>query len=450
MKCMELFSELQIVKTLCKQRALLVVVLLATLTAVGMFHETRKREVPTSVLKPLSSNESRGYVLAEDYYEGQTQASRNLQNLQCWAAKYNLLVVEPALAGTHLGTPLHDHPGFWFRDMFDLEMWNRLSFEKQHSELVARETFLSSAPRDVILVSCKHAYPDEIKETLRKISTSNSPHTPQSQRVQEGCSVNWKSAKEFLHSNHFHVVRQVCFNFAYGDKLSTKQFKSHLYGSLSPASSTVVFKQWRGMGRVSSRVRIHDARCPITGMEEEVRPSQQLLLTAASYQETFLGGAPYIAVMARIEKVQIYLKKRKQGLPSLAQCFSKLLAAWRETKQQSRLNTTLLAIDMGKFGRKGTGEFNTIFKDFFSSLYGTELTVHGWEDSFENVAHTNVSGYVALLQEVLVAQAKCVVFIGGGSFQRHTYFLYKQVHRTEPCVKIIRECTPVHGLPRIT
>jgi hypothetical protein len=339
--------------------------------------------------------------------------------------------------------------------MFDLEMWNRLSFEKLRSELVAWETFLSSAPRDVILVSCKHAYPDEIKETLRKISTSNSPHTPQSQRVQEGCSVNWKSAKEFLHSNHFHVVRQVCFNFAYGDKLSTKQFKSHLYGSLSPASSTVVFRQWRGTGP-PARVLIHDARCGNTRIQEEVRPSQQLLLTAASYQETFLGGAPYIAVMARIEKVQIYLKKRKQGLPSLAQCFSKLLAAWRETKQQSRLNTTLLAIDTGKFGSNsihnvGKGsELNTRFEDFFSSLYGTELTVDGWEDSFENVAHTKDSGYVALLQKVLVVQAKCVVFIGGGSFQKHAQSLYMQAHRTEPCVRIIRECTPVHGLPRIT
>ena len=401
-------------RRLCRQRALLVVVLLATLTAVGVFHETRKREkpvtdlppspqivvsltpsttaskprgelvggqqrdilqhrptqpssstqsfasqlkeetkifperkvattaksiqhnqmvsqdsireknvstiLPTSALKPFSSNESRGYVLAVDYWEQQTSGSRNLQNLQCWAAQYNLLVVEPAMAGSLLRTPLHDHPvskGFWFRDMFDLEMWNRLSSEKLHSELVAWETFLSSAPRDVILVSFKHAYPDEIKQTLRNISTSNSSHTPQSQRVQESCSVNWKSAKEFLHSNHFHVIRQVCFNFAYGDKLSSKQFKSHLYGPLSPASSTVVFRQWRGTGP-PSRVLIHDARCGNTRIQEEVRPSQQLLLTAASYQQRFLGGAPYIAVMARMEKVQIYLKKGKQGLPSLA------------------------------------------------------------------------------------------------------------------------------------
>ena len=542
-------------RRLCRQKALLVVLLLATLTAVGVFHETREREesvaefspspelvvnltpttasrprselaggwrrdilqhrppqhrtttgslasqlrevmktvperdlqvattaipiqhkqmvpqhfnrkktestitknLPTPAVKPLPSNESRGFVLAVDYWEQQTSGSRNLQSLQCWAAQSNLSVVEPAMVGSLLRTPLHDHPvskGFWFRDVFDLQMWNRLSSEKLHSELVAWETFLNSAPRDVILVSFKHAFPDEIKQTLGKISSSNSPHTAPSHRVQEGCSVNWQSAKEFLHMKHFHVVRQVCFNFAYGDKLSSKQFKSYLYGPLSPASSTVVFRQWRGIGP-PARVLIHDAKCGNTRVQEEVGPSQQLLLAAARYQQRFLGGAPYIAVMARMEKVQAYLKKTKKDLPSLAQCFSKLLAAWKETKQQSGLNTTLLAIDVGKFGSNsihnvGKGsELNTRFEDFFRSLYGTELSLDGWENSFEHVAHTTDSGYVALLQKVLVVQAKCVVFIGGGSFQKHAQSLYLQAHHREQCVRIIRECTPIKYLPNI-
>ena len=419
---------------------------------------TTTRDLPTAAVKPFPSNESRGFALAVDYWEQQTSGSRNLQNLQCWAAQYNLSVVEPAMVGSLLRTPLHDHPvskGFWFGDVFDLQMWNGLSSKKLHSELVAWETFLHTAPRDVILVSFKHAYPDEIKQNLGKISSSNSSHTPPSQRVQKGCSaVNWEPAKEFLHRNHFHVVRQVCLNFAYGDKLSSEQFKSYLYGPLSPASSTVVFRQWRGTGP-PARVLIHDAKCGNTRVQEEVGPSQQLLLAAERYQQRFLGGAPYIAVMARMEKVQSYLRKKMKGLPTLAQCFSKLLATWKETKQQSGLNTTLLAIDMGKFGSNsihdaGKGsELNTRFEDFFSSVYGTELSLDGWENSFERVAHTTDAGYVALLQKVLVVQAKCVVFIGGGSFQKHAQSLYLQVHHTEQCVRIIRECTPVKNLPSI-
>ena len=401
----------------------------------------------------INSSQSRGYVLAVDYWEQQTSGSRNLQNLQCWAAHHNLSVVEPAMVGSVLKTPLNDHPvsrGFWFRDLFDLATWNRLSSRSSHSELVSWDYFLNSAPRDVILVSFKHAFPDEIKQNLKRFASSQAPPLP-SERIKQGCTTNWNSAKEFFSRNHFHVVREVCFNFAYGDRLSNDQFKSYLYGHLSPASSTVVFRQWRGTGP-PARVLIHDAKCGNTYIQEEVGPSQRLLLTAAKYQKLFLGGGPYIAIMARMEKVKSYLKKRKKGLPTLGQCFSKLLSAWRDIKHQSGLNATLLAIDMGKYGSNsihdgGKGsELNTEFEKFFRSLYGPDLSLDHWEDSFEGVAHTTDSGYVALLQKVLVVQAKCVVFIGGGSFQKHAQALYLQAHPTEQCIKIIHECTPAKNL----
>lgn len=400
-----------------------------------------------------NSSQSRGYVLAVDYWEQQTSGSRNLQNLQCWAAQHNLSVVEPAMVGSVLKTPLNDCPvskGFWFRDLFDLATWNRLSSRSSHSELVAWDYFLSSAPRDVILVSFKHAYPNEIKQSLKMLNSKQVPPLP-SERIKQGCTTNWNSAKEFFDRNHFHVVREVCFNFDYGDRLSNDQFKSYLYGHLSPASSTVVFRQWRGTGP-PARVLIHDVKCGNTHIQEEVGPSQRLLLTAAKYQQQFLGGGPYIAIMARMEKVKSYLKKRKKGLPSLGQCFSKLLSAWRDIKHQSGLNATLLAIDMGKYGSNsihdgGRGsELNTEFEKFFRSLYGPGLSMDQWEESFEGVAHTTDSGHVALLQKVLVVQAKCVVFIGGGSFQKHAQTLYLEAHPTEQCIKIIHECTPVKNL----
>ena len=399
------------------------------------------------------SNWTAGYVLAVDYWEQQTSGSRNLQSLQCWAAQYNLSVVEPVMARSVLRTPLSDHPlskGFWFRDMFDLGMWNRLSSQRSHSQLVSWERFLGSAPRDIILVSFKHAYPDEIRQRLKKLGSSKGPHVPPSQRVKEGCSTNWNSAREFFNRHHFHVAREVCFNFDHGDKLSSEQFKSHLYGQLWPHSTTVVFRQWRGTGP-PARVLIHDAHCGNTGIQEEVGPSRQLMLAATEYQQRFLGGGPYLAVMARMEKVKSHLKKSKGHL-TMTQCFTKLLASWREVKEQSGLNRTFLAIDMGRYGSNSihdTGEGSQLsaeFNKFFRALYGTGLSPSSWEESFEHVAHTTDSGYVALLQKVLVVQAKCVVFIGGGSFQKHAQSLYLQTHRTEQCVRIVRECTPAKNL----
>ena len=386
---------------------------------------------------------SSGYVLALDYWEQQTSALRNLQNLQCWAAQYNLSVVEPAMSNSRLRTPLNNQSitkkRFWLRDVFDIEMWNRLSLKKHHSVLVSWEKFLSSAPKDVILATIKCALPHVIEQNLKRLSKK--ALTP-FERVQQGCSITWHPVKEFLHKHHFNVVKEVCFNFAYGDKLSNKQFNSILYDSLSPSSTTLVFSQWRGTA--TARIHINDTECGNARIQEEIGPSQQLQKPVELYQQTYLMGRPYIAIIARMEKVQIFLKSRL----NLTVCFSKLLSVWRETKENTGLNTTLLAIDLGKYGSSsiqnaGKGsEMDVGFKNFFNTLYyGQDFTLHDWEESFKHVAHTTDSGYVAMIQKMLVVEAQCVVFIGGGSFQKHAQTLYVHSHHKKPCIRVIEECT---------
>ena len=389
-----------------------------------------------------------GYVLAVDYWEQQTSGSRNLQSLQCWAAQLNLSVVEPTISRSQLKTPLINHldkSRLWFRDYYDVDQWNRLSSALKHSQLVGWDNYLAFAPRDVILVSVRHAFSKDVKKNLEQLSRSGQPHKSPSQRIREGCPDNWTAVRGFLGTHHFKVVREVCFNFAYGDSLSEEEFEAHLYGSLPPSSSTVVFSQWRGTGP-SSRVFIRDSKCENTRVQEKVGPSQHLLLHVRHYQQRFLGGGQYFAIIARMEKVQALLRSR-QGKVTLAQCFSKLLGVWRETGRDSGLNSTLLAIDMGRFGSNsihhaGQGsELDSRFRDFFKSLYGSRLTVEEWEESFEDVAHTADPGYVAALQQMLVVQAKCVIFIGGGSFQKHAHTLYMSSHQRDKCVRVVDVCT---------
>lgn len=404
------------------------------------------------------SNRSTGYVLALDYWEQQTSASRNLQSLQCWAAQLNLSVVEPVMVGSVLRTPLTDHPagrGFWFRDVFNLEMWNRLSSKLSHSKLVSWEEFVSHAPRDVILVNFRHAFPSEIRERLQRLASQQltEPQLPPSERLREGCDSRWPPSTAFMSKYRFRVVRRVCFNFAYGDKVTMKEFSRHVYGGHSPSETTVVYRQWRGTGP-PARVLIPDAECGNTGIQEVVGPSPTLLRHVATYQERYLSGQPYVAIMARMEKVKGMMMKRKQGRLTLAQCFEKLLAAWTEVREHSGLNHTFLAIDIGKYGSNSfhsTGDGSDLdveFERFFRAVHGHRLSVDSWEHSFEDVAHSTDSGYVALLQKVLVVQAKCVVFIGGGSFQKHALHLYKQAHPDQhsQCIRIVSECTLAKNL----
>ena len=395
-----------------------------------------------------NSSSRGGYVMAVDYWEQQTSGSRNLQSLQCWAAQYNLSVVEPLISRSVLKTPLTNQVlknMLWFRDFYNIDKWNRLSSALKHSELVGWKNFIKFAPRNVVLVSFRHAYPKDIKQNLEKFSKSEHHSRSPSQRVREGCPNNWDTVKQFIQTHQFDVAREVCFNFAYGDGLSGEEFKSDVYGSLSPSASTVVFSQWRGTGP-SSRVRITDSKCVNNYVQEKVGPSTHLLSHVEQYQQKYLGGAQYISIIARMEKVQALLRSRR-GHTTLEQCFSKLLSVWNETKSQYGLEHTLLSIDMGKYGSNsihhaGQGsELNFRFRDFFKTLYGGRLSVEEWEDSFEDVAHISDPGYVAALQQMLAVQAQCIVFIGGGAFQKHAHTIYMSTHQKHKCVRIIDMCT---------
>ena len=386
-------------------------------------------------------------MLALNYTEQQTAGSRNLHGLQCWAGLYNLFVVEPTISNsvpiTTLSLPNFDKQ-LKFSDFFDISEWNKLSSSEKHAQLVSWENFILFAPRDVILVNIHYLGHEDVDENLKELGNRISPF----QRSSEGCVSNWTSVKQFLHNHQFNVVRQVCFNFAYGDSLSFQEFKSRLYGNTTLSSCTVVFDEWRDIGKK----RLFLANSPIGNVKTHllmVGPSQKLLLYAQNYRQKYLGGDPYIALHVRMEKVQIYLSKREHGIMFLKTCFTRLLKVWNEIKAQFGFSNTLLAVDMGRFGSNTLMErgnitvehLNSRFEKFFRQLYGGTRSVKEWEDSFENVLNTTDAGYVAALQKTLVATADCVVFMGGGSFQRHALSLYLRNHSGDgQCIREIEGC----------
>ena len=335
-----------------------------------------------------SSSTATGYALAMDYWEQVTQGASNVQTLQCWAAQFNLSVVEPMVAGSQLVAPftetrlvrelnhLQASERFWFRDLFDFDMWNQLSAKLSHSQLVPWDYFINNAPRNVILVSFKYDFFNYKLGSGEKIFKAP---TPDAKRFTYGCSTYWDSISNFLNTHHFNVVREVCFNFAHGDKLTMEQFNAHVYGGHNPNSVTVIHGQWRGIGSV--RILIQDNKCGNTYIQSLVRPSQKFLQAAAEYQQKFFHGHPYLAVMARLEKVSAGIKmgKLKQSRQG---CFSRLLEVWKEVQRESGLNTTFLAADVGKFGsntfdhEKNVDQLKAMFESgIFKAAYGAEYSV---------------------------------------------------------------------------
>ena len=400
-------------------------------------------------------NDHRGYVLAGDYWEQQSSACRNLQNLQCWAGKLNIHVVEPYTSLSLMKTPFApmSRENLRFSDLFDLESWNHQSTELGHSEIVPWNEFIKVAPRSVILVW--FLFPSKEELAQMDLVLKNSSYSMSGALTSVICTttkiVKWPKTNEivFLEANGFNIVQRLCLDFQFIPYISVAVFNKLIYGTNHPRETVVYFKEWRGTGSLP-RIPVDSKECDNCTAHERMTPSKQLIARAETYIDQYLSGGDYIAVMVRIEKAMISLKHRDDAVPY---CLEETLKEWWKLRNESGIQTTFLAADVGKYGsvtlasRAELKDHITDFHKFFKQIYGAETSVEEWERTFEEVAGTTDSGYIALLQKLIATRSKCVLFVGGGAFQKHALHLYRQLHSDNECVRIVHKCTAESKLP---
>ena len=392
-----------------------------------------------------SSHPGNGFVLSVSYYEQQSMGSRNLFQLQCWASLSGLRVVKPVMKDSNLRTPLDvqlQQTMLRFEDHFNLDQWSRYTRQEGYAPLVEWKEFLAKAPRSVILVQFGYSSVTLLK--ARQRAGEQLLHPPQGERYKSGCESNWPTGNEvaFLKSRGFSIIRKVCFNFYYGDQLTLEEFNKHLLGNRTSFSDvTVVMDMWRGFGS-AQRVLIKDVCATVARVQEHVAPSDRILRDADRYIKSYLHGRPYLAIMGRLEMSMLTTRKK------VPFCLQETLRQWEAFKTDVSLQTTFLSIDIGKYGSKKfrsnvEPSLSIEVAKFFRGLFGSLMTSKQWEKQFVTVSQVRDAGYIGLLQKVIVTRAQCILFVGGGAFQRHSLHLYQELHRSpgEQCVRVVRPCT---------
>ena len=342
-------------------------------------------------------------------------------------------VVEPFVKKTDLYTATGDQgvKGLpRFSDVYDMDYWNDLSHKTNSSLLVPWEDFIEKAPRNLITVNIKYGASKKVPE-----------HEGMSYR--EGCSrkASWNRLVEFLERKHkFAVVRKICINFSYNKEFDSNEFYKEVFGSNKPSDSTVLFGQWRGLS--SRRVQVRGTGCDTPKATVDAEPSKQVLQVAEEYRDQYLKTRDYVAIFARMEKAK--QQKKQQG--TVTNCFHETLESWRKMVSTTGINTTFLSTDVGRLGstsfKTAKDDFHGAFSEFFATIYGDKLTISQWESTFESASGTSHPGYIGMLQKAIAAQASCVLFVGGGSFQRNALNLYRRRHaRKDWCLYVIKDCT---------
>ena len=401
-----------------------------------------------------------GFILALNFHEQQTKASDNLFSLQCWAKTLFVNIVEPLIMNSHFTIPLNENQSGLpnYRDIFDIRIRHLLSIQYKFAPLASWETFVKKAPRKLIVVQFRYLTVRELKK--QKDGMKKATHLAVNNKYQQGCETSLELLEKikYLKAMHnFIVVREVCFNFAEGDKLTLSQFNHHLYGGIGPKTVTVLMEEWRGLSTVENgkRVVLTDACWMPIRVEPLLYtwPSQQLICDATKYKEKFLKTDNYITLMVRTEKIGYKnFTSGRTNLDNMARCLNKTLKIWKALKASMGIENTFLSMDIGKYGsyglmnKKGRKKYRpyiNLYMDFFRQLFGPLATIKRWESRFEEVTSKHDSGYIGSLQKTIAAKSKCIIFTGGGLFQRHTKFIYDRINsnKKKKCTRIVHKCS---------
>ena len=360
-----------------------------------------------------------GYVLANNYYDQQTAALKNLLSLQCWAAQLNMPVVEPFMVKSIFQTPLKTNVSdlLRFSDFYDMEQWNE-GYVKPNSFLpfASWEDFVYTSPRDVILV----------------------------QILTRGGTCSFPSNSEFFKKHHFRIVREACVSLNENKPMTTDEFNHLVLNEYYKLRNvTVILASWRGICvqescQSQTISTITDSKCDRwtllnPGIDIQLNVSKRVNQDADLYVHRYLNNSSYISVMLRLE----YPIVTTRETDIVSKCIKGAQDTWKRLKNENQLNVTFLTWDIGRFGsarfeiqkiRWKAYEITKNAQPFFTAVYGNSTSEKEWENTLVDVSGNNNTGYIALLQMSIAVRARCIVLVGGGSFQRHALKMYTDMH----------------------
>ena len=390
-----------------------------------------------------------GYLAALKIYEQQTMATGNLMQLQCFASKLNISIVQPFMKDSLLSLPLDQTQHsqmLHMEELYDMQEWTTHTEKEGYTPLVTWEEFIRHAPRGVVLVQMKYPLLKQVKNQL--------PHTHTEVRgYKKGCGYKFlDKAMDGLKKYGFTVARKVCYNFLSGDEIPLEDYKNELIREQNILGNnvTVIIDEWRGLGE-HQRVLVKEKICPDSAQYRRwTQASPGVGRDATLYVDKFLGSTTkYLAVIARYEMtvLAIHMERRKgSSIPFCLQETLRHMSSMR--KRYPELGNTFLSIDIGKYGSKsfaGHGYYGCLkdMEAFVGDAYQGGMNISQWERSFESVVKGRDAGYMAKVQQAIVARAQCVLFVGGGTFQQNTLHLYQQLHPdpAKRCVHVVKKCT---------
>ena len=409
----------------------------------------RSSSIQPSTATTTKPQVSQGHAFIYSSYEEQTNGARNLWQLKMWAKLLNIKVAEPFAVDSMFGLKgaINISQALRFSDYFDIEKWNKMLVDYGASPLVKWESFLSTAPREAIIV---YTVLKPVKKSPIVVSFDEND-------VKEQISPDdmlWLRAK-------FKVVRTLTYTCStkMSHSVTLEKYNSYVFGDLDPSKVTLIFVNWIG---ISERVRVEIKVTPSTKsfisatkvtfnppvkcsyVSPILLPSQRVLHAYETYVANYIGNRKYIGISFRTHYVMYRFRgsfdeKQKHVL----QCSKELNHELNKIRNKWDI---FLAIDLDTFGSQSDDYFDhtdkrfitirdQIFQDVFDGSYSLEME-HRDERLLKAAGGIKDRGFIALLEKTIVTHADCIILLGMvSSFVTSSAMTYISLHNsTSMCV----------------
>ena len=342
--------------------------------------------------------------------------------MQCLANSYGMKIVEPFIEGSLFAFPFNriarGRNPLRLRDLIDVDLWNeQTSRVYNYLPLASWEEFLSKAPRSVVLLCIKYRDPPRIPIPIPG-------HDYKLGCTHEDCFKKFDDTVSFLSRFKFRVVRKACANFLNtAASVTDKQLLKSTLEKLKQDNVTIITNQFRGFFGLY-RLPVAST-CGVTHavMNVLTEPSTKLVEDANKYVKEHFENRKFVSILVRIERIVLH------NFLNVTKCGELVLSKLKKLKKERNLKDYFLAMDIGKFGSKGSNvnKLEPQGKGFFRQVYGSNWRFKDWEESFQ-VSNNSNPAYIANLQRTISARGSCLLMVGGGGFQYQARKLYSEYH----------------------
>ena len=389
----------------------------------------------TSCYKNLRRKQWNRYVLVWNYWEQLTMATNNLFSLAWFCQRWNTSITMPFTLGSRFY-------GLWKRwdntTTLPLDLlYNRSQFksllEGYHlPPLVPIEAFLSTANRSLTVLQFFYngdtmpvfsALGGSKADVISRFNNNYVFECSDAVYMKKILAVFAENLNERA-PNPFAVKSCYCVNAShaiYPNKLA------EIIGILGESDVSVVFNNWRGTSgtdtkKTSPLGNLKNFRMFVPGSEKAHIPqsftdvfpySLYVRKNASNFIRSFNGEAEFAVVHIRSEK----LGQRDNRINGyFAQCWTEVLRILQSNILSKHPNMTVLYFtDYGLLGSDTC----------LHNCRGAKITNAALAENGFKISHfdptkfsaTSDSGFVALVEQSVMAMSQVLVLVGGGSFQ---------------------------------